>query len=61
MRLSSAENDAPATVVVSTKSSIEYCLVGRPTGSAGVGAAEPYLPFGIVWPEPWSLPMVARA
>ena len=24
-------------------------------------AAEPYLPFGIVWPEPWSLPMVARA
>ncbi|MBK9674346.1 MAG: hypothetical protein IPO82_03565 [Betaproteobacteria bacterium] len=21
-------------------------------------AAEPYLPFGIVWPEPWSLPMV---
>ena len=24
-------------------------------------AAEPYLPFGIVWPEPWSVPMVARA
>ncbi len=24
-------------------------------------AAEPYLPFGIVWPQPWSIPMVARA
>ncbi len=24
-------------------------------------AAEPYLPFGIVWPEPWSVPMVAYA
>jgi len=24
-------------------------------------AAEPCLPFGIVWPEPWSVPMVARA
>jgi hypothetical protein len=24
-------------------------------------AAEPWLPFGIVWPEPWSVPMVARA
>ena len=24
-------------------------------------AAEPYLPFGIVWPEPWSVPFVARA
>jgi SAM-dependent methyltransferase len=24
-------------------------------------AAEPYLPFGIHWPEPWSVPMVAYA
>lgn len=24
-------------------------------------AAEPYLPFGILWPEPWSVPMVAYA
>jgi len=24
-------------------------------------AAEPYLPFGIHWPEPWSVPIVARA
>jgi SAM-dependent methyltransferase len=24
-------------------------------------AAEPHLPFGIVWPAPWSVPMVARA
>jgi SAM-dependent methyltransferase len=24
-------------------------------------ASEPYLPFGIHWPEPWSLPIVARA
>jgi SAM-dependent methyltransferase len=24
-------------------------------------AAEPYLPFGIIWPVPWSVPMVARA
>ena len=24
-------------------------------------AAEPCLPFGIVWPEPWSVPFVARA
>lgn len=24
-------------------------------------AAEPCLPFGIVWPEPWSVPIVARA
>ena len=23
-------------------------------------ANEPYLPFGIVWPEPWSVPIVAR-
>ena len=22
-------------------------------------ADEPYLPFGIYWPEPWSVPMVA--
>jgi SAM-dependent methyltransferase len=22
-------------------------------------ASEPYLPFGILWPEPWSVPMVA--
>ena len=22
---------------------------------------EPYLPYGIVWPEPWSLPVVTRA
>ena len=24
-------------------------------------ADEPYLPFGIHWPEPWSVPMVAYA
>jgi SAM-dependent methyltransferase len=24
-------------------------------------ANEPYLPFGIVWPEPWSVPIVTRA
>jgi hypothetical protein len=24
-------------------------------------AAEPYLPFGIHWPDPWSVPMVAYA
>ena len=24
-------------------------------------AAEPYLPFGIHWPEPWSVPFVAYA
>jgi SAM-dependent methyltransferase len=24
-------------------------------------ADEPYLPFGIVWPEPWSVPIVTRA
>lgn len=24
-------------------------------------ASEPYLPFGIHWPEPWSVPIVARA
>jgi len=24
-------------------------------------ASEPYLPFGIHWPEPWSVPMVAYA
>jgi hypothetical protein len=24
-------------------------------------AAEPYLPFGIQWPEPFSVPMVAYA
>jgi SAM-dependent methyltransferase len=24
-------------------------------------AAEPYLPFGIHWPEPWSVPMIAYA
>jgi hypothetical protein len=24
-------------------------------------ADEPYLPFGIHWPEPWSVPIVARA
>lgn len=24
-------------------------------------AADAYLPFGIVWPEPWSVPIVARA
>jgi SAM-dependent methyltransferase len=31
-------------------------------GFAGVRvAAEPYLPFGIVWLQPWSVPMVARA
>jgi SAM-dependent methyltransferase len=24
-------------------------------------ADEPYLPFGILWPEPWSVPVVARA
>jgi len=24
-------------------------------------AAEPYLPFGIHWPHPWSVPIVARA
>lgn len=24
-------------------------------------AAQPYMPFGIVWPEPWSVPIVARA
>ena len=24
-------------------------------------AGEAYLPFGIVWPEPWSVPIVARA
>jgi hypothetical protein len=22
---------------------------------------EPYLPYGIVWPEPWSVPVVTRA
>ena len=24
-------------------------------------ASEPYLPFGIHWPEPWSVPLVAYA
>ncbi len=32
------------------------------SGFAGVRVAdEPYLPFGIHWPEPWSVPIVARA
>jgi SAM-dependent methyltransferase len=31
-------------------------------GFASVRVAdEPYLPFGILWPEPWSVPIVARA
>jgi SAM-dependent methyltransferase len=35
--------------------------LGR-SGFAGVRVAdEPYLPFGIHWPEPWSVPIVARA
>ena len=35
--------------------------LGR-SGFAGVRVAdEPYLPFGIHWPEPWSVPVVARA
>jgi SAM-dependent methyltransferase len=34
----------------------------RRSGFAGVRVAdEPYLPFGIHWPEPWSVPVVARA
>lgn len=34
----------------------------RDAGFAGVRiAAEPYLPFGIHWPDPWSVPMVAYA
>ena len=34
----------------------------RDAGFARVRVAnEPYLPFGIHWPEPWSVPMVAYA